>query len=271
MKAEDWPRLVKTPASSLGGMAPVTVITGLTVQSPLDNISGPAVIEVTTLEAILTTQRRNFHRLRESLYMIHKHSTPTATKLRPAGREAADARHGAKMVQFDVGDYVLYANVWTQPTFPMVRTRPSRIDNVGVVYEIKNLIAGDVREVHASRLRFYADDKIDVTEAHVAHNIESHVVEQLVACAYNAGRQRFEVQVKLRGLDEAETHVPVVLKWFVEANKKGAVVQKMAAALGLIPTQPQQKRCKAKATTATKKSSKKIAKAKSAGGRRSGS
>ncbi|KAI9914306.1 hypothetical protein PsorP6_007151 [Peronosclerospora sorghi] len=77
----------------------------------------------------------------------------------------------------------------------MVRTTPSSVDIVGVGF-------------HANQLRFYAHEKLDGTEdfpEHVAHNGEGHVVEQLVACAYNTGLQRFEVQVKWRVLDEAES------------------------------------------------------------------
>ncbi|KAI9922827.1 hypothetical protein PsorP6_001317 [Peronosclerospora sorghi] len=92
--------------------------------------------------------------------MIHKYSRATAAKLR----------------ELDVRPPICEV----EDTCQMVRTSTSCVENIRVA----NLITGDVGEVHESRLRFYADGKLYVTEdilAHVAHNGEDHVDEQLVA------------------------------------------------------------------------------------------
>jgi hypothetical protein len=75
------------------------------------------------------------------------------------------------------------------------------------VFEIQNLITGRVKEAHASRLKFYADKDFDVTAdllAHVAHNDQGYEVEQFGDARWNEAKKLYELEVKWRGLDEAE-------------------------------------------------------------------
>jgi hypothetical protein len=49
-------------------------------------------------------------------------------------------------------------------------------------------VTGEVREAHASRIRFYADKDFMVSEeelAHVSHHDQEHVVEESQRCRFN--------------------------------------------------------------------------------------
>ncbi|KAF4141687.1 hypothetical protein GN958_ATG08932 [Phytophthora infestans] len=108
------------------------------------------------------------------------------------------------MAQFDVGDFVLYANVW-QHTGSKLRVKwcgPARVvDTVSNwIFKIQNLITGQCKEAHASRLKFYADSSLDVSEdllLHVAHNSERHVVDTLLEARNN--QQKSATRLKFIG------------------------------------------------------------------------
>ncbi|ETM02791.1 hypothetical protein L917_00835 [Phytophthora nicotianae] len=123
------------------------------------------------------------------------------------------------MAQFEIGDFVLYA-------------------------EIQNLITGQRKEAHASRLKFYADSSLDVTEdlmLHVAQNSEGYVVDSLLKARYNQQEKRHEIKVSWRGLDVIEDSwepadillqdVPVAVKAFFREHGKQAPVRALRKAL----------------------------------------
>ncbi|ETV90729.1 hypothetical protein H310_14518 [Aphanomyces invadans] len=60
-----------------------------------------------------------------------------------------------------------------------------------------------VREAHSSRLKFHADDPLEVTEElllHIAHNADGLVVDKFIDCHYNDRLGVYEVLVSRRGL-----------------------------------------------------------------------
>ncbi|KAI9985832.1 hypothetical protein PInf_024605 [Phytophthora infestans] len=130
--------------------------------SPLDALALPGPIECTTLEL---TQQDEVTKLRDALDNIHKAVATNNAKTSASGRKAKNKSDSAVMVRLDVGDFVLYADVW-------VNTRT----------KLSSLITGEHRSVHSSRLKFYADASLNVTEdllQHIAHNSEGHVVDEL--------------------------------------------------------------------------------------------
>ncbi|ETO58622.1 hypothetical protein F444_22997 [Phytophthora nicotianae P1976] len=75
------------------------------------------------------------------------------------------------------------------------------------VFTSKNLLTGETKEAHATRLTFYADSSLRITEdllAHVPHNSEGHVVEKLLEARYDATSAMRQLLVKWRGLCELE-------------------------------------------------------------------
>jgi hypothetical protein len=90
---------------------------------------------------------------------------------------------------------------WKGPAMVVKANRPW-------VFEIQNLITGLEKEAPASHLKFYADKDLEVSAdllAHVAHNDQGYEVEAFGDARWNEVKQVYEIAVKWRGLDDAET------------------------------------------------------------------
>ncbi|KAE9350482.1 hypothetical protein PF008_g6425 [Phytophthora fragariae] len=181
---------------------------------------------------------------------MHKRSALVNAATRAAGRKHRATKKGTSMAQFDIGDYVLYADVW-QHVRGKLRVKwcgPAQVvaTTSNWIFEIRNLVTGQRKEAHASRLKFYADASLNVTEdllLHVAHNGEGHVVHSLLEARYNRQEKRHEIKVRWRGLDVVEDSwepadvllqdVPAVVKAFVRAHGKLTPVKALKRALHL--------------------------------------
>ncbi|KAF4045960.1 Calponin homology domain-containing proteinromo [Phytophthora infestans] len=108
------------------------------------------------------------------------------------------------------------------------------------IFVVENLLTGERREAHASRLKFFADAELGITEdllAQVAHNSEGHVVEELKEARYNSTAKTHELLVKWRGLTEEENSwepvqnviedVPVLVKKFLTSNQDIPAIVKL--------------------------------------------
>ncbi|ETP52145.1 hypothetical protein F442_02795 [Phytophthora nicotianae P10297] len=173
---------------------------------------------------------------------MHKLTGEANAAARAAGRKGHDKKQITTMAQFEIGDFVLYADVW-QHTRSKLRVKwcgPAQVVATvsNWIFEIQNLITGQRNEAHASRLKFYADSLLDVTEdlmLHAAHNSEGHVVDSLLKARYNQQEKHHEIKVRWRGLDVIEDSwepadillqdVPVAVKAFVREHGKQAPVR----------------------------------------------
>ncbi|GMF45863.1 unnamed protein product [Phytophthora fragariaefolia] len=253
-----WPRVVKivqmvlnnTPSQALGGVAPITAMMGLAAMGPSDSIAVPGALDSVTLESIQATQRQNVVKLQTALEDLHRRVSKANKATRAAGRSTMNNKKGAAMAQFDIGDYVLYADVW-QHTRSKLRVKwcgPAQVTATvsNWIFEIENLITGQRREAHASRLKFYADASMDVSEhllRHVAHNSEGHVVAELLNARYNPTLKQHEIELRWRGLSEAEDSlepaitllqdVPTVARAFVKKYSQRSAVRALRKAVRL--------------------------------------
>ncbi|GMF13784.1 unnamed protein product [Phytophthora lilii] len=181
---------------------------------------------------------------------MHKRTVTINSAVRAAGRKGHDKKQGTTMAQFDIGDFVLYADVW-QHTRSKLRVNwcgPAQVvaTTSNWIFEVRNLVTGQQKEVHTSRLKFYSDSSLDVSEdllLHIAHNSEGHIVDSLLEARYNRTEKRHELKVHWRGLDSIEDSwepaaalmqdVPVAVKGFVRANANTAAVKTLRKALQL--------------------------------------
>ncbi|ETO66354.1 hypothetical protein F444_16481 [Phytophthora nicotianae P1976] len=230
LQPTDWPRVIKivqmvlnhSPCSAIDGVAPVTAMTGLRAMNPTDPIAVPEPIQVATLNEIKRSRSENIARLQAALADMHKHTAKANKKKR-----AASKKHPKLRVK------------WCGPAQVTAATS-------NWIFEIENLVTGERREAHASRLKFYADNSLAVTEdlhRHVAHNSEGHVVDTFLSTRYNTNEKRHELLVHWRGLDTVEDSwepatvllqdVPVAAKAFERSHQDDEAVQAMSAALGL--------------------------------------
>ncbi|KAL3659842.1 hypothetical protein V7S43_015144 [Phytophthora oleae] len=117
LQPEEWSRVVKvvqlvlnqTASPSLGGVAHITA-----TMIPSDTISIPGPIESTTLEQIQMPRRQHVKRLQQALEDMHRKMSEVNNAVRSTGRQTRRKKKGNSMAQFDIGDLVLYADVWQQ-------------------------------------------------------------------------------------------------------------------------------------------------------------
>ncbi|ETV76868.1 hypothetical protein H257_09305 [Aphanomyces astaci] len=94
-----------------------------------------------------------------------------------------------EMAQLDVGDFVLYKDVWSISHSKLCATwhGPAQVVKAtsAWIFEIKNLVTGIVCEPYSSQLKFKAENCLEVTEEllrHVTHNADGHVVDDFIDC-----------------------------------------------------------------------------------------
>ncbi|KAG1699785.1 hypothetical protein DVH05_012678 [Phytophthora capsici] len=132
-------------------------MTGLPAMSPTDNLAVPGPTEMATLESIQTSQHDHVEKLRTALDEMHRRTNRVNKDVRATARKTHNKKHETAMAQFDIGDYVLYADVW-QHTRSKQRVKwcgPAQVTGTvsNWIFEIENLITGQRREAHASRLK----------------------------------------------------------------------------------------------------------------------
>ncbi|OWZ02005.1 hypothetical protein PHMEG_00026513 [Phytophthora megakarya] len=116
----------------------------------------------------------------------------------------------------------------------------------GTIGPAKNLLAGESKEAHASRLKFYVDSSLGIPEdllAHVAHKSEGHVVEELRKGRFDMTIDAYHLYVKWCGLCDVENmrepmqilleDVPAVVKRFVLKDKSDSTVKGLVKAHGI--------------------------------------
>ena len=97
----------------LGGVAPLTVMTGLPAMKPIDKVvldrEPPAI--VASMKEIWNKQREELELLQESLERMHHSTAESVKKNQERKRTARMEKPGVFMAQFSVDDFVLYADV----------------------------------------------------------------------------------------------------------------------------------------------------------------
>ncbi|KAG2870789.1 hypothetical protein PC116_g7687 [Phytophthora cactorum] len=225
-------------------------MTGLPAMKPSDTIFVPGPIETATLDTIQTTQQQNVKRVQQALVGMHRRISQVNNAVRATGRQTHIKKKGTTMAQFDIGDFVLYADVW-QHTRGKLRVKwcgPAQVVSTvsNWIFEIQNMVTGHRKEAHSSRLKFYADNSLDVNEdllQHIAQNSEGHVVDFLLKARYNKTAKRHEIKVHWRGLDQLEDSwepaevlledVPNAVKAFVSTHNTLAPVNALRKALNI--------------------------------------
>ncbi|ETV64464.1 hypothetical protein H257_18660 [Aphanomyces astaci] len=222
--------LNQLPSPSLGGMAPMNAMSGRPAMSPADTMA----------RCRFSSSRPRWPRWKKVNISVEN------ARKRDRSRQYHDKKKGVQMAQFVVGDYVLYQDVWAHLR-QKLRTKwcdPAVVTEVtsNWVYDVENLLTHDVRPVHTSRLKFYADCDLDVTSellAHVAQNSGGFEVEAMVDARYVPTTNVYELLIKWRGLEDAENSwkpannifadLPVMFKAFCKAATS-AVIKKIAVA-----------------------------------------
>jgi hypothetical protein len=168
-------------------------------------------MEPTTLEAIAAMRKKELSDTRTALDQLHKKMASANKRKRDQEKRRHDSKKGCQMAQFEVGDFVLYMNVWAchRDKLSVRWSGPAVVEEVisEWIFLIRNLITHDIREAHASRMRFYDDSKRLVDEellAHVAFNSEGHIIDSFQEVREKPHGPGWEVYVRWRGLERTE-------------------------------------------------------------------
>ncbi|OWZ15878.1 hypothetical protein PHMEG_00010406 [Phytophthora megakarya] len=242
---KDWAYLIPmvqsslnhTPVPSLGGKAPVELFTGLPCPSPLYEFYNPESKEMVHIPREAEKIDEFLATLRTSIQAMHKPVQDERLKQRLLNQRR---ERGLHTVNFDVGDYVLRSRVdekhcnklqvtWTGPHI-VVRADTNS-------FRVRHLVTGDESDVHPSRLKFYSDNSLDVSEELLEHIAAQGIVlavNELVDHRWNTSIKDYEIRVNWRGLEPIEdsweplaslgNEIPILVDTYV--TNKGSALQK---------------------------------------------
>lgn len=202
---KDWIYLVPlvqanishSPVASLANKAPVEVFTGLPCPAPvyMMYLPGQQPQEVSISSDSI---KQSLATLRTSIKDMHRAVNDKREKITLLNKKKS---RGAQLVNFVVGDYVLRSRVderrhnkllvtWVGP---YVVTRADSHS-----FRVRQLVTGAEQDVHASRLKFYADSDLEVTDELLEHVASQGIVlkvESIVKHRWNDQSQGFELLV----------------------------------------------------------------------------
>ena len=132
------------PSPSLGGIAPVTAMSGRPAMSPMDTIALPGSLCAATLADVENRQKVYFAAAREAVDHMHKEMAEVNAIKRDRARKTHEKKRGVAMAQFVLGDYVLYQDVWLHKRTKLRTTwcGPAVVTQVisNWLYAVKNII-----------------------------------------------------------------------------------------------------------------------------------
>ncbi|KAE9281357.1 hypothetical protein PF008_g27911 [Phytophthora fragariae] len=175
----DWPRLIPivqaslnhTAVPSLARKTPGELFTGLEPPSPLQAVFlGPNVSPSVQPARTSAEIESSLAQLRASVRDIHRAVTDAHLKQTLLNKKR---ERGDNMVNFDVGDYVLRSRVDEKRQNKLLVTwvGPYAVTAAHAhnVFTVNQLVTGEELDVHASRLKFFADKDLEVTEELLEH------------------------------------------------------------------------------------------------------
>jgi len=221
-----------TPTRSLGGHAPVEVMTGLGYSHPVKTV---LVLNIEPPLQIPWTNEK-----------LHQHMSRTLENLQRMHKEVHDKREaqlllnkkrtrGEHVVNFDIGDFVLRSRVdhvqgnkltvmWVGPYQVMSATRHN-------AFEVQHVVTGKTVKVHASRLKYYDDASLQMREDlidHVASQGQMLDVEAMTDHHWHPTKNDYEIKVQWCGYEPIEDSwepfrnlmgdVPTLLSKYVEES-----------------------------------------------------
>ena len=209
LNLSDWPILLPLVRFALNHTIPpnrpaaITLFTGLSPSSALDLIWNPKSKTLLPTPMSFAQLSDMISDLRKSLDDMHKN----IENQRELRRNRQNARRKAVLPNFSVGDFVLLANTSKIQDHKLrVRwTGPCRITAVlsDYIFTVEDLITKKTSDFHASRLRFYSDSSLNITEdilAQVAHDGYGFEIEDLIDARWNSKKKIWEILVKWQGL-----------------------------------------------------------------------
>jgi Integrase core domain/Chromo (CHRromatin Organisation MOdifier) domain len=240
--------LNNSPSKRLGGVAPVTAMTGLKADSPARFIVMDNELRVITLEQSMVLRLLAMEELQAARDEMHKLVKQSNASQRGKARSRYNAKTHVHSPNFDVGDFVLLAKrEFSRGDKLTLRWRgPYRVLQAlsDWVFNVEDLITGKCVDVHSSRLRFYHDASLTLDAElieHIAHNEKGYPVECLLELKYSREDKRFMALVSWLGFPQEEStweplislheDVPEKVEAFLSRHKDRSLVSKARSSL----------------------------------------
>jgi hypothetical protein len=253
LDVSQWPSLLnvvqyvinQTPSARLGGRAPITVLTGLAAQSPLDLVVGKdeSFISITSDQLKEETNLAIDDAL-IALDEMHKDVVKSKEHHQAVNSRSTNKNRGGKPINFIPGDFVLAAQhahsrqskvhgKWSGPHVVELAISPW-------VYRVRNMVNDKVREVHISQLMLYRDDRLGevLDQAHkeqLMYSDTGYEVQKFKKLRVINGHH--EILTSWRGfgsdgdsfepVDNMVKDVPELLKQFLLAQKDDPLARKV--------------------------------------------
>jgi len=167
-------------------------------------------------------------------------------RVKQARQQSRERASRGQLPHFTVGDYVLVARV-RQPgknsKLESTWTGPWQVtnDDKEHVYTVRNIVTGETRDVHVTRMRFYADSALEVTQPlqEVFQSIEQqgeYHIRSIDDVRKARQGDEYVVLVQWEGLDDAEgtwepvsrimEDAPTVLRRALKRIKPSATIKR---------------------------------------------
>jgi hypothetical protein len=211
MYADEWPEVINIVQSVLNN----SLSTRLNKRTPMKVFSGHA--ETTSLALMLkdnvpvnapldfikAQNLMKVEKLSNAMTEIHAQVAEKDTRDRKASIQKHNETTHVRSPNFQVGDYVLVAEQRKSGTFKLqVKWKgPRRVASVesDYVFVVENLLTKDLRAAHATRLRFYKENEINVTaelaQAAEHNDHQLYVVSKILDARYNEQEMFHELLV----------------------------------------------------------------------------
>jgi hypothetical protein len=200
-----------------------------------------------SISDIRAAQILHMDQLKRAVGDIHRSVLSTSTARRAASRKSKDSNTAA-VPNLEIGDFVLVARKVSHAADKLTLRwlGPRRIVKVlsDSVFSVEDLRYGEVQDVHATRLRYYADNKLDADADlldQIAHNEQGYPVAGFKELTYSNEDKCFLLRVSWHGFKEVDdtyeflvammADVPSKVSAYLERHPDQELVQRARASL----------------------------------------
>lgn len=151
------------------------------------------------------------------MMQMHKSVTLTANLARADTIARHNAKTNVQQINFTPGDFVLVGcpQPQKQSKLAVTWTGPARVTQLTspLVAQVQDLTTGKVKEIHASRLKFYDNSSLNITEElkeHLQYQRTSLYIVDTIKALAKGRRKGFKVLVSWLGFPGEDTEEPLL-------------------------------------------------------------
>ena len=221
-------------------MAPITVITGLKVQSSLDCMFDQTAEDLPVLTCKRTPEELATF-IQERAQVLSLKQKRAATALESRRRQSRSTASKGRRANFQEGDFVLMAVLNRRQVQSKISRRwmgPYRVVVVESewIYVVENIVTDERKTAHASRLRFYHDPSLETSAELIAFAAQTgigYAIKSIIEFRINDITGVPEVLIEWTGFEDEdstweplsviEEDAPLLIKQFSRENPQSDI------------------------------------------------